>query len=128
MSGYVSDAALNDAAQNAVRGGVEIRLHNGDPGDHGQGHVIVLSNVVRIDTDGFTLAGGSRSRVGRCVTKQATHFGVLSATADHEIEAYSLWAGGTFKGSARFENAPISVARGHSFSVSAGAIGIQFSR
>lgn len=123
---YLSDSLLNDAANAATRGVVEIKLHSGAPGEAGQ--QAVVGPAVQVQPDQFTAAGDVPARVGRSQTRAETHFGILSATADAAIEFYSWHAGGVCKGHARFENAPIAVGRGQSFSAAAGAIGIQFSR
>lgn len=126
---YISDSALNDAATNATRFPVEIRLHTGDPSENGQQHPVGGSAAsITLQPDAWTPPGDRRDRIGRCENKASAHFGILNTVTDLAVRCYSWWVNGTFKGWAQFEHGPIEVPAGTSFSANPGAIAIAFSR
>ena len=127
MASYMSNSALNDAANDATSGTISIRLHDGAPGNSG------TSNRIGSIEEDVAAAGWTAAASGVSETTADTNFGVLDASNSVDVEAYSLWDGSTFKGWADVfqpgtTTVGVTVAAGRTFTLSAGTVQFEFAR
>ena len=127
MASYVSDYGLNFAADLITDRDIEVRIHDGAPGNAGANN--------RIGSVAVTLLGASFGSAsgGISETLTDTYFGVLDSTNSHDVEAYSLWIGGNFYSWADVYQPNttiigVTVDVGESFTINAGTIEIRAAR
>ena len=130
MANYMSDAALNLAANEIVGGTVEIRLHSAAPGNDGTANRIgaIAKNVAESD---WTAAAN-----GGVESENDVEFGVLRSNASQTVEAWSGWLGGTvflgwgdvFTLVNGVRTHPVVVPANQAFTIPAGELSFEFTR
>ena len=121
MPSYMSDAALNRAADAQSVNPVTVQLHDGAAGDDGSTNQIAGAAV------DVAAVGWTDAVLGVSETVDVTAFGVLSGTDETTVMIYSNWDGATFLGWADFA-APVVVPAAEEFTANAGTIEFQFVR
>ena len=121
MANYMSEAALNLAADRIVSMTVQVRIYSGGPGNSGTANRIPNVSVDHPGDEWTDAAGGVAE------TNVNSVFGVLDAANAQTVMAYGCFVGNIFLGWADLVN-PITVAAGESFTLNSGTVECRFQR
>lgn len=127
MASYMSDAALNLAADHVTNRTVQLRLHSAAAGNAG-----TTSRIGAVSAD-VAAGGWSAAAGGEVTTSGPVNFGILDAASAQTVRSVSAWDGATFLGWADVyqpgtTNVGVSVAAGRSFTLNAGTFKFRFRR